>query len=272
METIRTIRHDITLDLNEVMYLTPVGDVHEDARAHHKKKFTELLERRVALPNSYFISNGDLKEYIGPGDHRDVASIVRGDDDAWIDRDVERSIERYKPYNFLAIGEGNHESKATKACGTNPAERLAAGLGVPFGGYAYRLILRLFDRSSNKGSRATCRILVNHGNWGGAVAKGLSGAINWAKGYPGWDIFIYGHNHASISDIWDREETQTSGRVYCGPQAICANGTFLQGATKKNTTYSARGGYGPVFIGCPLITVQLKRNRIGIEIANGNIR
>ena len=256
---------DIPSKIGEVWHLTPIGDVHADATASDKAMLRRVIDERRALPNSLFIGLGDLYEWIMTDDHRYSRAndnLPRGGNNE-IDKMVAGAIKHFGGPRWLAMACGNHCMKVATKYHTDPMERIAEGLGVPYAGYAGRLTLRFISPDSrpgrSSGCRSSLRVLFHHGAWGGDASAGFSGAMRWARGQSGWDVFLYGHNHQSMVRSYDVTEQAPSGRVLLHPQHVIACGTFLKNGESGMVTYSEKAGYGPVFVGCSLIRIRAGR-------------
>lgn len=275
---------DFTLKSSETFHITPLPDIHDDSRACPVAKYRRFLDRRAALPNHYFLSTGDLSNYVMSGDKRYTPSVPvldLADADAYIDAQIERQYQMYKGYKWLGIGIGNHELATWKYCKTNPGKRLADKLGVKYLGYSGFLRLRWWLGKRQNSRQADCQttLLYHHGAWGGRLAKGYIGAKAWADCFEGWDMFVYGHCHKERHDpeahAWLNDKGEIKNRrVYYINVGTFAY-TLLQGrpdaALPELPMYSEVKGHTLSNIPPPLIKIKpvlthgTSRVRISVE-------
>ena len=267
------IKHDIDTALNDRIYITPIGDIHQDARACDRKRLAETLNGRQLLygKKHYCIGIGDFSDWILPGDHRyRQGDPLNPQQAAIIDAKVKELYELCKPFQWLSMGIGNHGYKMVSKHFTDPMERLSDMLGCPYGRYSGRLWLRMKFQSGYSTRSNILRILFHHGAWGGHASGGFTSALNWARGFPGWDVFVYGHNHISMHRAFERSELTTNGSLVESNAHVVACGTFLRSNCEGATTYSEKAGYPPTYVGCPLIVVKVCRMVPSVSVRIGD--
>lgn len=247
--------------LGEPHHLTIYSDLHDDASACDAAKLDRHMKKRAALPNAMFFGNGDIGNWVMPGNDRrhnpstPLPQLAHRDD--YIDHAIELQAARYRPFPWIAIGEGNHEEAIRRHHHTCVTSRLCRELGVPFAGYSGMLNLRFVPKKTDRTSaRCMVSILYHHGAWGGKVQKGFGGARDFARAIEGWDIFAYGHNHQL--NVHQETRFANGGRLDCQTREVffVNTGTFQKGLEIGGTAaYSEIKGYAPVSLAAPLITL-----------------
>lgn len=272
-----SLAHDIRLPTRACgeYNLTIYGDLHEDAEACDQERLDEHMRRRAKLPGAMFLGIGDFGDHLLPSDLRRFMPSVRRADlrgyDDQLDHDLASKVKRFKSYPWIALGAGNHCFEVLKRHYTNPAERLAQMLGVPYAGYSGFLRLRFRGRGQDHGgpgAAGVISILYHHGAWGGRTSKGYLGARDWARMFEGWDICCFGHNHQSRVDpevrIWQSDGCKIMER----PRYYVACGTFLRTFSDPGKTpgYGEVKGYPPIFLGAPLIKITFGRGGAKLSV------
>ncbi|MFA5132659.1 MAG: hypothetical protein WC444_05055 [Candidatus Paceibacterota bacterium] len=246
--------------------LTVYGDLHEDSRMCNIKKLHEHMNHRAKLKNAMFVGIGDMSDWILPSDKRYTPSNTRIDAihpgyDDLIDREIMRQAEFYKKFPWAVLGMGNHCLKPLKVHYTNPAERLAQILGCKYGGYSGFLRIRIRQKGKMKNYVSSdivgsVTILYHHGAWGGRVIKGFGGARDWGRAHEGWDVLCYGHSHQTVVHQEVRKMMTHRGNIVDKDVYIVNCGTFYSGVADGGPpSYAERGGFPPVSVGAPLITI-----------------
>ena len=196
------------------------GDTHWDNpkcdRDLERKHLDQAKERGAGI-----LDVGDLFCAMqGKYDKRADKSSVRpehqhGD---YLDRLVNTAVDYYAPYarNFIAIGQGNHESAIRSRLETNLTDRLVTGLRqrtgsrVQTGGYSGWLWLR-FGIGER---RAPVRLWYMHGYGGGGPVTADTIQAQRQTGYiENADIMVSGHTHDSWTRQFMRVRLDSGGRV-----------------------------------------------------------
>jgi hypothetical protein len=261
---INTVRIRVPLGRGQTMYITPLSDIHEDAKTHDTGALRALIQERNKLKNHWYLGMGDFLEWILPGDKRyQPGSVIvpKESRPELIDDMLARQIRKYSRLKWLGLLSGNHEYKITKGANTNPLRRLCDGIKKKQGlkrdlflGYTGRIWL-VFD--GQYVTRGTVRLLMHHGAWNGVNDAGFGGAMRWASKFPGWDVLMYGHNHQTYARAFDTDELSSRGHRLDKSQHVVCCGTFLRNWHPDYTTYSEQKGYGPIHIGAPLIAIHI---------------
>jgi len=254
------------------------GDIHDGAHATDYTKLQAHMDRRAALPNAHFIGLGDLGDWIFPSDLARYTPGSRKMDiktkgfDAIIDKELEDQAERWKQYPWEFIAMGNHEYQVLKRHYTNPSERLCQLLGTKYGGYSGFAQFRFRLRNKKVGKSFT--FLYHHGAWGGRVVKGFGGARDYARGFEGWDVMAYGHNHQTVVHHESVLSQNSNGNLQARDRYFVNTGTWLHThAQGGSPSYGEVKGYMPVALASPLITVKLRKNQsmfLDVSVSVGN--
>jgi hypothetical protein len=257
---------DLNAKCGDEINLSIYSDIHDAA-----DKAVPHMKKRAELPNSYFVCLGDMFDMIVPSDNRRfqpsrVKETLRGKDD-FIDQAIEEGMATYGKFPWLMLGTGNHCNEVLRRHYTNPMARLAAKLGVPFGGFSG--FLRLVLRDKRGTARWKVVILYHHGASAAQVTKGLLWASRYCAGFAGWDVFCYAHNHQCHAHheayvrLAEKHDTLVKKNRY-----IVNTGTFLESHEQgENPSYAEVKGYKPVAIAAPLIKIVPTRNNSSVSIS-----
>ena len=200
---------DVYLKAGETMYLSLLSDLHIDSSSCDLKGLKKLADERRKLPNHGVICIGDVADLVMPPDIKRYRPTARarqldGRDD-YLTAAIEMVIEKMKELDlhWFLISPGNHEDVAMKFHGVDATSIIAHALGARRGAYFGFIDFRLhFGNKNKRGAyhEQRFRVAYHHGAWGGQLAKGYLGAQRFANVLEGWNLFCYGHNHASRVD------------------------------------------------------------------------
>ena len=241
---------------NEPIYVTCLSDLHLDENLCDYEGLRDLVSARNEMyPGKHrLIMIGDVYNLVLPPDlrrYRPSVQVpnVRGKD-SWLDATIEYVTERILGLNAPVdlIGIGNHEESVIQYHGTDVTSRLCAATGAFRGGYSGALDYRLnrYAKDSPHKGHATFRIIYHHGAWGGRLAKGYNGASAFACQHDNWNVFLYGHNHASRIDKDVRVEPDpATGRLIAYPVYLvnCASWVESYSDDASVTHYAERKGF-----------------------------
>ena len=276
---------DIDCKMNETHYFTFYSDLHDDARECAHKQMFAHMDKRAGYKNAHFFGIGDISNFIMPGpDKRHTPSTPipeLADADEYIDRQVERQLEIYRKYPWIAMGVCNHCTAVINHHFTNPVKRLIDKMnddpdrkalpGMQYAGYSGFARFRFRTHKSSPGALCTWTVLYHHGAWGGAVIKGLGGAKRWAYAHEGWDAAVYGHNHALHGHQEPMLRMSERGEITHRDLFIVNTGTFLRGAKQGgNPAYSEIKGYPPVSLAAPMFKVTPVRGGPEVSVELGD--
>lgn len=193
----------VVLGKTDEFAVSILSDLHLDSPRcnfeHLKSKLSSFSEK---FPIHRAIIIGDVGDFIVPGDvKRFSPSLSRPEiatrDDFIIAR-AEYIAEKLKelPVAIDVIGRGNHEDEVIKRFGIDPLSIICSKLGCSVGWYEGVVIYKV----EISGQMRSLVFVYHHGAWGGRLAKGYNGAVDYFSQIEGWDVAVYGHNHASRSD------------------------------------------------------------------------
>ena len=194
---------DVDLNRDETIYITPLADLHLDSPLCDYDTLAAILkDRHKRLPNHRVIITGDTSDLILPVDlrrHRQSLNIITSGQDEFLMDRIKFVVGRLRGLGCKIdlVGEGNHEHSVVKYHGVDPTTLYASELGAIRGGYHGTLNYRLHYKGKH---RVNYTIDYHHGAWGGEYAKGYLGAQRWFMQSEGWDLAVYGHNHATRFD------------------------------------------------------------------------
>jgi hypothetical protein len=238
----RIVTIDVPLKIGETMHLTVVSDAHLDDARCDWDGLKRMADARAKLPNHRAIFIGDAMSLIVPPDSKRwqpqcVPPEIAGRND-WLNAAVDYVKGRLDQLGWTIdlVGTGNHEHELERRYGYDTTTLLAHHAGAVRGGYSGMVQYRL---NLTKTSRAHYNVLFHHGRWGGKN-KGLAGAREWAEQRQGWDLMVFGHNHAA--GHWPEVRMvpdHTLGNFV--PQRVdivnCASWLALEDPDPKNATY-----------------------------------
>lgn len=262
---------DVVLPHGEELNITPLSDLHADGEAFDNVGFSKMMKERSALPNSRAFFLGDTMDLVVPVDLRRWRASVQdksllGRED-WLNAGVDLVSERLLEHDikYDMIGPGNHEDEFKKRHGVDVVSMLARELRCNVGGYSGYISYKISCEQAN-GSvvhAGKLNILYHHGAWGGKVLKGFGGARDFARGFDGWNIFCFGHNHhATVQrEARHRMGGKGNGKLAEYPAYFVCCGSWSNTYTEDAgiTTYAERAGYIPVARVTPLIKVKVGR-------------
>ena len=196
---------DIRLKVGESIHITPFSDLHIDDSLCDIAALKRVANERRDLENHYALAIGDIFNLVVPTDLKRYRPSVQppgiaGRDD-WVNATVGYTTDILKSLNlkWLLISPGNHEDEFTKRTGVDLTTLLARDLGAFRGGYSGVIDINVKLREKYSTS-AKFRLAYHHGAWGGRTNKGYSGAWPWFSQIDGWNVAVYGHNHACRVD------------------------------------------------------------------------
>jgi len=262
---------DIELDRDETLYITPISDLHLDSPLCDYDTLAEILsDRHKRLPNHRVIITGDTSDMILPVDlrrHRRSLDITAGRRDDFLMERIDIVVERLRGLGCQIdlIGEGNHEHSVVKYRGVDPTTIYARELGAIRGGYHGTLHYRLHYKGHH---RCNYTIDYHHGVWSGEYAKGYNGAQRWFGQSEGWDLAVYGHNHATRFDpeIRFRQLPNSYRRIPCTVRMVNVGSWTQRGhEDARLTSFADLKGHRAHPRIAFLVRVTLRRKRSNLE-------
>ena len=199
MISYQEIRIDSNLSSGDKVSIALVSDLHVDSNKFSVGSFKEKLEGV-----DYMMIFGDVADWIFYNDKRFIPSnnaIQTGD--AFITDSIKYVSDLLLSLGptIIFMGYGNHEMAVLKAHGVDPVVHIAEKIGCKTGGYTGTVNL-VFGVAGKR--VASLKLGYHHGRWGGFNDKGFSGAKRYFDAWEGYDVFVYGHNHASRCDVVKR--------------------------------------------------------------------
>jgi hypothetical protein len=214
-------------------------------------------------PWSRWIHLGDAGEYITSNDPRwEIGSLdpdYRVSDH--VDEQVKRGIEIFRPIKSQGLGDviGNHEDKYLKYTQSNPAKRIAEGLGIPFLGYTCLIRLRLEARNGDVWSP---EIYAMHGD---THATTPAGQLNYLKKTSApfrHNVAVMAHVHtrAAYNNEVVLSLNEAGDDVDSDSRHYAIAGTFMKTYYVRgdgNASYAEKKHYPPSAIGCSSIEFHM---------------
>ena len=254
---------NIDLKKGEPLHISPVSDLHLESASCDLEGFQKLMRERNRLPNHRVFLLGDTFDLVVPRDLRRFIPSSQSEDlhgrDDWAAAALEKAAEILSEDDtkYDLITPGNHEYEFMKRHGFDMTSVLAHQLRCQRGGYFGVLRYRM---NTKKRDRARLfNILYHHGAWGGRVAKGFSGARDWARRFEGWDVFTYGHNHETHVHREVRMRAKGSELIEKTVHIVNTSSwvhTFHKDG--KKVSYAEKAGYAPTARHTPLLKVWLE--------------
>ena len=266
MNTPRVTTVTVDLESGEPLYITPLSDLHIDSIDFDYPAFCSTMRDRAKLPNHRAIIIGDVMDLVVPPDLKrwrasvQDRSIIGRDDwlNAAVDLAVERLVDVGVEYDLVGIG--NHEDEFVKRHGVDTTSMIARELRCARGGYSgyveYIVRSKMAGGKISPTRRAPIfRILYHHGAWGGRVQKGFGGARDFCRGFEGWQIFCYAHNHQTMVHREIRLRPKKGGGIVEYPVYIVCCGSWVHNYSEDAgvTHYAERAGHMPTGPQTPLI-------------------
>ena len=257
----RCITIDIPCNGNVTHHLTPLSDLHMENAVFPDKAFHKFMTERNALfPNHRAIIIGDVVDMVVPVDQKRFRNSVSRPTtrDDWANEAVERATDTLQKTGTKidVICPGNHEDEFLKRHGYDATSVLAFNLKAIRGGYSGYIRYRIKQEGTNRTLGTPLILAYHHGAWGGRVIKGFSGARDWFRGFQGWHMALFGHNH-QVTVLPERHHrVLASGRMIRYPAYYVCTGSWSESydtADGRNTHYAERAGYMPTIQTTPLI-------------------
>ena len=255
---------DVQMRLGETLHISPIFDAHLDDSLCDYPALLKMAEARRDLPHHRALWLGDTMNLVVPPDLRRYRPSVQppgivGRDD-WVNATLDYVGDKIEALGFKndLFCPGNHEDEHEKRYGLDTTSILAQRFQAGRGGYSGVVDYKFhFDTST----RSVFRIIYHHGAWGGRLAKGYTGAAPWFAGMDGWNVALYGHNHASRVDPEIRRHVH-DGRLEEYPVWIVNCGAWVRSYSEdaRVTHYAERKGYQMQPRSCPLIRVTPRRH------------
>lgn len=233
------------------LMLVPLGDVHFGAKTVQEKAFLAAIQF-IRETNCRVILMGDLMEFatrhsVGAGVYEQVLTPQA---------QLEKLTEILWPIRkkVLVSLEGNHEERCYKSTGVDIAKILAGNLGIPYGGYASFVYLRV--------GKMRYVIHAQHGSSGARYLHTKMAAVMKTAEHTAADVYLYGHTHELAWAKRPYRVYNKQGRFIATQEKyFVLTGGFLgyygSYAEKKNMT--------PTPIGFPII--RLDGGNRGIHIS-----
>lgn len=250
--------------LTETLHISCFSDLHIDSALCDYDRLRRIAAERAQLPHHHAIAIGDVCDLVLPGDLKRFKPSVRpaqlATRDDFLRASIDFAIERLKALGLKwdLISRGNHEDEVEKRYGVDATSIIAHELGASCGGYSGLVHYQI----EVSGYKCAFTIAYHHGAWGGKYAKGYIGAREWFDHLWGWDVAVYGHNHASRLDVELRQElTWTKKGMEIRDRRVfilnCAS--FVDYNNADGTHYMERRGYPRQPSAPPLISIRFIR-------------
>jgi hypothetical protein len=240
--------------------LYPISDVHYGNPLFSQNHFDRQLKYILETPNAFCILNGDLCESSLRTSKGEIYKQVGTPQDQrdWI-------VERLYPLRHKILGQdtGNHEVRIWNEIGIDISADIARALGIPY--RPEGLIIKISFGDYNKGTKGrpyTYWICFTHG-YGGARTKGAKAVkVERLATWLHADCYIMSHDHVVnvAPDVYllpdprthiDPETGFRVGRVMAHRKMLVKSNAYL-----KWGGYSEMGGFPPVDLDCPKITLR----------------
>lgn len=243
--------------------LTVYSDLHLDASACATDTMLRHMRARAALPNAIFALIGDIGNWILPGlDKRSTPTVpkeeLRGEPE-YVNKAVEMQVELLNGFPWIFMGIGNHEYTLINNTAYNPIRDVIKALNdnskyqIRYAGYSGFSRLRI-------GTKASYNILYHHGAWVAPVSVIPPGAIRYADGQEGYELFVFGHNHRIAGTMKTKRFMNDKGRICHRDVIIASTGAFQRsGEQGEHPSWEERRGFPPVTLAAPLVHLRMRR-------------
>jgi len=269
---VRTV--EVTVGKEKEFSISPISDLHIEARDFPNDEFQEFLTERNKLPGHRAILIGDVMDLVVPVDLRrwrastQDASLAGRDD--WLNGAVDLAVERLTASGtkYDLVSPGNHEDEFIKRHGVDTTSMLARELRCARGGYSgyIRYVVKSEIGKTIK-PVGNFNICYHHGAWGGRLVKGFGGARDYFRAFDSWHVALFGHNHQSVINRETKLRPGRNGNLVEYPVYYVCTGTWIESYSKdaQRTHYAERHGYMPTPRQSPLIRVKVNNHGTGRE-------
>lgn len=208
--TIKMIEHKLLG--HETIEIYPISDMHVGSKEFDEASFQKLIREILSQDNRFVILAGDL---IDNGLKNSVSNVY--EQTMRPKEQMDYAAELLYPIRdriLCSVG-GNHERRSNRETDTDPAELIAARIGID---HLYRenmafLKIKAGERKNNSLRSPNYTIGVVHGNGGGMLlGSGLNRAEPFAQAM-GVDLLIMGHTHKPLTAPTSRYEADLQKNV-----------------------------------------------------------
>lgn len=267
----RVIRWEHNCNWDEVIKVTPIGDIHLGSIACNEKLLQKVISKIERESNHYWLCMGDVGNYINMNDPRfsaeELARWVRPRDLVDLtSAETNRFLDYIKPiaHKCLAVLKGNHEETASRHTerdihletvnGIKRLGKMEPERKLSLGYYGWlQLVFRRQGKRERSDGTSIFNLNMHHGFGGGKTAGSKANNMQKWLWQHNADLVIFGHTHSTSWQPEAVEEITSGGVVRHRLRQGCYSGTFLATNALESTTYSEVKGYPPL----PLSGVEI---------------
>jgi len=262
----------------DVFHFYPFGDIHSGSTECVEDKIRDKVLECANRKNAYALGMGDYSDCITKNDSRfnidglapwvEKSNIVESQRDWLTNKKTGLLVPLVEEGKLIALGTGNHEEEIHMRHDNDIARNLCKDLNVPYGGYAYFLIVNFVRHTTTRQFIFHCWHGAGSAQTEGARLMRLMRLVNDVQA----DIYLMGHLHAITIHTPDRLVCSRQGRVRSDILIAAITGSWLKTYPQPHKgemlspTYGEKKGYKPSRIGCPVIHIEPDENKATIEV------
>jgi len=230
--------------------LVPLGDLHAGANNFKKEKFKETI-KKIKKINASVILMGDLIEN---ATRTSVGSGVY-EQDLNPGEQIEDICKKLDPIkdNILLGVSGNHENRTFKQSGLDISKIIMDYLECDY--TPYMAMARLKNKYINYD------VFAWHGASGASTIAGKLRPLMEKSTWVDADLYLQGHVH-ELYHVTDTKRIVVKNEFESRLKHFVLTGSYLG----YDDSYAEMKGYRPAKIGSPLITFDLKKHHIGVDL------
>lgn len=250
--------------------LIPVGDIHCGNKAFAKEYFENLMKWIQKKDNVYVIGMGDYVEattHLQPWFRMGEIEEMANED--WQEKDKEKPSRKFlftqaeqfkyikkwfKPIadseRLIGMHLGNHDERGSQYTGFDFVKNMCFEFGVPY--LMHEAITRVSFKRTGSNEVNSWDVFSTHGKYRGTSVGGKVNHIEKYMEKIRADIFLHGDTHENLVHEYPVQELNARGtEVIDANKQFIMTGSFVKSRVKGTVTYSERGGYKSVKVGCP---------------------
>lgn len=271
------------------------ADLHYGTKACALDMFKQHVKEIKKDPYSFWLTVGDMAEFISPSDSRFDASCITDKTatnlaslGSHLTHDVCNLLKPIK-HKGIGLGKGNHEHRymvekeqqqlhhwlCTELAASNLEYSSFLQLTfVKTRGYKEPQLMPLSwsrwkaVKTHNLSNAQTFRIVTWHGAGSANTPGGKINRLNHLMAsFPYEQIFIMAHAHDQAVQVRSPLTTNTCGqKIIAKPQIGIITGAYLKTYAQGITTYGELKGYAPSTLGAVQLTIEPAKRRVSTSL------
>lgn len=261
-------RYAVKANLNETVYLLPMGDVHYGSPQCDLDRFMAWSKWASSKKNAYLLGMGDYMD-LGSTSERAIITDRKLHDStqAQLESMYKKQTEKFAKMLSWARGrtiglvEGNHY--AVFRDGTTTTQMLCNLLDCQYLGVSSFISMEFSQRSGHTYMHAI-DIWAHHGKSSGRLPGGTINSVARMMDIAEADIFLSGHDHQKgVVNVSKLRLNRGAGKVRVAHRKVLLGrtGSFLKGYEEGIASYVVDAALRPSDLGTMKIELTPRRDR-----------